>query len=245
MRFFPNRRRLRDLVRQGYLGQLRYVLQTVVVDYGVIPGMEPYWYTWVARKEQGGGFLTGMLSHEIDLLRYTLGDLHEVSGSLTIAAVDKPVLAWEYRDGDAIGADSPTVGTEKATADDVAVVAGRLDNGAPFVLTGTWAVRHGSGNQLEIHGSEGSAVVAGNVLKTARWGEDLAEAELPPQYALDVAAGERMVPASARLFEDLAAVVDGRRSLDEALFARLEDGLRTQQVMEAVRRDGERIIGAS
>jgi predicted dehydrogenase len=166
-----------------------------------------------------------------------------VSGTVSIAVADKPVLAWEYRDGDAIGPSSPTVGTEKATADDVAVVTGRLDNDAAFVLTGTWAVHHGSGNQLEIHGSEGSAVVAGNSLRAARRGDDLADVEVPAEYALDLAAGERMVPASARLFQDVAAVVDGRRSPEEAVFARLEDGLKTQQVMDTVRRDGERVIG--
>jgi hypothetical protein len=37
-------------------------------------------------------------------------------------------------------------------------------------------------------------------------------------------------------------VVDGRRSPDDALFARLEDGLKTQEVMDTVGRDGERII---
>jgi hypothetical protein len=52
-----------------------------------------------------------------------------------------------------------------------------------------------------------------------------------------------MVPASARLFQDVAAVVDGRRSPEDAVFARLEDGLRTQQVMDTVRGDGERVIG--
>ena len=108
MRYLPFRRMLRDLVTSGYLGEVRYAIQTVAVDYGVNPGMEPYWYTWVARKEQGGGFLTGMFSHEIDLLRHTLGDLHDVHGTVSIAVRDKPVLAWEYRDGDDIGPDSPT-----------------------------------------------------------------------------------------------------------------------------------------
>ena len=138
MRYLPFRRVLRDLVGNGFIGEVRYVIQTVAVDYGVNPGMEPYWYTWVARKEQGGGFLTGMFSHEIDLLRYTLGDLHDVHGTVSIAVAEKPVLTWEYRDGDVIGTDSPTSGTMPATADDTAVITGRLGDGAPFVLTGTY-----------------------------------------------------------------------------------------------------------
>ena len=53
MRYFPYRRALRDLVRSGYLGELRYVLASSVVDFGVNPAMEPYWFTWVARRDQG------------------------------------------------------------------------------------------------------------------------------------------------------------------------------------------------
>lgn len=243
MRYFPSRRVLRDLVGSGYLGEVRYLIQTVPVDYGVNPGMEPYWNTWVARKEQGGGFLTGMFSHEIDLLRYAVGNLHEVYGTVSIAVPEKPVLAWDYRDGDDIGPDSPTAGTMPATADDTAVITGRLDNGAPFVLTGTWAVFNGSGNRIEMYGSEGTAVVAGGVVRAGRKGEALTEVPVPEEYALDTSAGEGMVPASARLFEDVAAVVDGRRPASEALYASVADAVRTQAVIDTVLRDGERVIG--
>jgi predicted dehydrogenase len=243
MRYMPHRRVLRDLVASGYLGELRYVLQTVPVDYGVNPGMEPYWYTWVARKEEGGGFLTGMLSHEIDLLRHTVGDLHDVYGTVSLAVVDKPVLAWDYRDGDEIGPDSPTTGTVSATADDTAVITGRLGNGAPFVLTGTWAVFNGSGNRIEVYGSEGTAVFAGGIVQAARPGEAFTEVAVPAGYALDPSAGEGAVPASARFFGDVAAVVDGRRPSSEGLFARIDDAVGTQEIMDTVRQGGERVIG--
>jgi len=243
MRYLPARRLLRDFVQSGFIGELRYVIQTVAVDYGVNPGMEPYWYTWVARKEQGGGFLTGMFSHEIDLMRYTVGNLHEVYGTVSIAVPEKPVLAFEYRDGDHIGPDSPTNGTQPATADDGTVITGRLDNGAPFVLTGTWAVYAGSGNRIEVYGSEGTVAVHSGVVSAAQKGEALSERTLPADYALDTSIGEGMVPASAKLFEDVAAVVDGRRAASEARFARIADAVRVQEVMDAARVDGERVIG--
>ena len=244
MRYFPYRRVLRDLVQDGALGALRYVLASALVDYGVNPAMEPYWYTWVSRKEQGGGFLTGMFSHEIDLLRYTLGDLYEVFGTVSIAVAEKPVLAWDYRDGDEIGPDSPTKGSAPATADDMTVITGRLENGAPFVLTGTWAVFNGSGSRIEIYGSEGTAVVQGGVVSAAAKGDALAEVAIPVAYQLDHSTGERMVPPAAKLFEDVAAVVDGRRDPADALFARIRDGLKVQEIMDAVRERGERLIGS-
>jgi predicted dehydrogenase len=209
----------------------------------VNPGMEPYWYTWVARKEQGGGFLTGMFSHEIDLLRYTLGDLRELYGTVSIAVPEKPVLAWDYRDGDDIGPDSPSKGTQPATADDTTVITGRLTNGAPFVLTGTWAVYNGSGNRIEVYGSEGTVVADNGVVSAALNGEPLTERAVPADYALPAVAGPGMVPASAVLFAEVAAVVDGRRPMSEARFARNADRVRVQEVMDVVRRDGERVIG--
>jgi predicted dehydrogenase len=243
LRYLPYRRLLRDLVRSGYLGDLRYVLASAPVDYGVNPSMEPYWFTWVARKEQGGGCLTGMLSHEIDLLRYTVGDLHEVYGTVSIAVPEKPVLAWDYRDGDKIGPDSPSVGTMPATADDTAVITGRLENGAPFVLTGTWAVFNGSGSRIEVYGSEATAIVHNGVVRAARHGQALADMRVPSEYTLEPSTGDRNVPPSTRLFEELAAVVDGRRSVSEALFARIADGMRVQEIMDIAREKGERIIG--
>ncbi len=243
MRYFPYRRLLRDLVQQGYLGELRYVVQTVAVDFGVNPGMEPFWYTWVARKELGGGFLAGMLSHEIDLLGYTFGDLCEVHGTVSIAVPEKPVLSWDYRDGDFVGPDSPTAGTRRVTADDTAVVTGRFSNGAPFVLTGSWALHNGSGNRLEAYGSDGSIVVSGGVITAGRRGEGFMEIPTPSAYTLDELTGERMVPASARLFADLAAVVDGQTFRADGLFATVEDAVKTQEVIEVVRQAGERIIG--
>src|SRR5262249_25475349 len=146
-------------------------------------------------------------------------------------------------DGDHIGPDSPTSGTQRATADDTAVVTGRFDNGAPFVLTGTWAVHNGSGNRLEVYGSDGSIGVSGGVVRAARKGEGFTEMPTPPEYALDESTGERMVPASARLFSDLAAVVDGRTPRSEGLFATVADAVKTQQVIEAACQAGERIIG--
>ena len=86
-------------------------------------------------------------------------------------------------------------------------------------------------------------MAAGGVVRAGRKGEALAEAAVPAEYALDPSAGEGMVPASASFFEDVAAVVDGRRPASEALFARIADAVRTQEVIDTVRRDGERLIG--
>jgi predicted dehydrogenase len=240
-RYFPFRRLLRDVVSSGFLGQLRYVLASTIVDFGVNPRMEPYWYTWVAQKERGGGFLTGMFSHEIDLLRYTFGDLHDVNGTVSIAVTEKPVLAWEYRDGDEIGPDSPTTGTKPADADDTALITGRFDNGAPWVLAGTWAVHNGTGSRVEVYGSEATVVVHDGVVKAARKGEALTEMAPPAGYQLP--AGPGMVAPAAQLFTDLAAVVDGRKASQEALFARIADAARVQEVMDRVSQKGERVIG--
>ena len=98
-----------------------------------------------------------------------------------------------------------------ATADDAAVITGRLGNGAPFVPTGSWAVFDGSGNGIEVYGSDGTAVIRDGVVKAAQKGDALAEMAISAKFMLDASTGGRMVAAWARLFENVAAVVDGGR----------------------------------
>lgn len=232
MRYTPIRRHLRDLVQSGFLGELRFVNASVIVGHGADPAMEPYYWTWVADRSRSGGYLNGMLSHHIDLLRFTFGEIEDVRGMTAILIKDKPVLAWEYRDGDHLGPDVETVGTRPATADDTAVFHGRI-GGAPFAMTGTWAVHGGSGVRLEAYGTEGTLVLdaAGRVLG-ARVGEPLAEIPAPAALAVPYS-GPGMVPLFAALAADLAGAVDRG---EPGLFARFADGLAVQEVIDAVLR---------
>ena len=232
MRYIPIRRHLSDLVSQGFIGEPRAVVGSVLVPLGTDPTKEPYWYTWIADRAKGGGFMTGLMSHHLDLLRFTVGDLHDVTGHTSILMNERPQLAWEYRDGDEIGPDSPTVGMREVDADDTAVATGRLDNRAPFVLSGTWSIHHGSGVRLELYGSEGSLVLDGPTLLGARAGDALAPQEPPACYGLPEGTG--MVPLCAQMMQEVADVVDGRCEQSATILPTLDDGLAVQEIIENI-----------
>lgn len=238
MRYTPVRRHLRELVGDGYVGPLHFVNTTVFADYALNPSMEPYYHTWVATRANGGGLVNSLLSHHIDLLRFTFGELHDVSGTSATMITEKPVLAWDYRDGDPIGPNSETIGYRPADADDGAVIHGKLCGGAPFVLSGSWATRHGTGVRVEAYGRDGTLVLepSGRLLG-ARTGEPLAELATPDsaqlRYPHD---GSPLIPMFASLAEDVAAAISKERPPfgDEHLFATLDDGRLVQTVIDRV-----------
>ncbi|MET0145995.1 MAG: Gfo/Idh/MocA family oxidoreductase [Ilumatobacteraceae bacterium] len=237
-RYMPVRRHIRQLVRDGYVGDIHFVNASVFADYALNPSMEPHYHTWVSMRAEGGGVVNGLLSHHIDLLRFSFGDLHDVGGATATMITEKPVLPWEYRDGDPIGPETETIGMKAVDADDAAVVHAKLANGAPVVLTGSWSVHHGSGVRLEVYGRDGTLILDNTgTLHGGRTGEPLAEIPIPASVAVHHAdAPSPLVSMFAMLAEDIAAAVDGAPppAGDDHLFAQLADGLAVQQVIDRV-----------
>jgi predicted dehydrogenase len=231
MRYLPLRRHLRDVVASGYLGDVRTVVATVLADYAVNPSMEPYYYGWVNLRSEAGGYLNSLLSHHIDLTRFTFGELHDVAGQVAVTHRQRPVLPWDYRDGDPIGPETETVGVREVDADDTAVMTARLDNGALVVLGGSWAVHGGAGARVEAYGSDGSLVLDGSGLRGLRTGSDTWEPlPLPDHLTAATPAGHYMVPFFAGLATDVRAAILGEWIV--STYPTFRDGLRVQEITD-------------
>ena len=81
-RFRPNDIALRRAIRAGALGTLRHA--TFVLDASICAdpakmGIPEWWY----ESRRGGGWLRNLASHQIDMIRYTLGEFESVSAELT------------------------------------------------------------------------------------------------------------------------------------------------------------------
>jgi predicted dehydrogenase len=232
MRYIPARRHLRDLVASGFLGDVRAVMSTVYADYAVNPSMEPYYYGWVNVVAEGGGYLNSLLSHHIDLMRFTFGELHGVTGTVSQQLPERPELDFEYRDGDPIGPETKTIGMRAVDADDGATLTARLANGALVTLGGSWVVHGGAGERLEAYGSEGTLRLEGGRVLGARAGETgFAEIPLPEELKATEAAGPYMVPFFAGLAGDLRAAIVGD-SDRELIYATFADALRVQEITD-------------
>lgn len=232
MRYIPARRHLRDLVASGFLGDVRAVMSTVFADYAVNPSMEPYYYGWVNVVAEGGGYLNSLLSHHIDLMRFTFGELHDVTGTVAQLLPERPELDFEYRDGDPIGPDTTTIGMRAVDADDGATLTARLANGGLVTLGGSWVVHGGAGERLEAYGSEGTLRLEGGRVSGARAGEtSFTEIPIPDALAVSAAAGAYMVPFFAALASDLRAAIVGD-SDRELIYASFADALRVQEITD-------------
>lgn len=233
MRYLPLFHELHRRVADGLIGTPQLVTAAVVVDHGTNPSMEPYYWGWLSEEGKGGGALMGLLSHHIDLVRSTFGDIDQVAGRVATLIPERPVLTFEYRDGDPIGPDTPTAGTRPVATDDTAAFTARLGGAALLAVTGTWSIHHPTGVRLEAFGDAGSLHLrADGTLWGAPAGRELADLTPPPD---DVAPGEhRLVPSFARLVGDVAAAVaDG--GTGPRRFATFDDGWALQRVIDAVR----------
>jgi len=199
-RFDPALRKVKAAVEEGKFGQL--ILGEAVVEW--FRTQEYYDNSpWRGRwSTEGGGALINQSIHTIDLLTWIMGP---------------PKYLWAQID---------TV-AHKIEVEDLAIAAIRFENGALGVIQGSTAIYPGLATRLEIHGTTGTAMIEGEVLK--RWslqGEEEIIAE-GAKEGLKSWARPELVPATnhASLIKDFAQAiledrephvdgVEGRRSLE-------------------------------
>lgn len=222
LRFNPNRREIKSLIESGAIGAVRHAnIVNVSASWGD-PAAHAAGH-WLGRADMGGGRLGANGSHQLDLLRFWLGEIGAVSGqvaTLAAARVDKDSgAAWT------------------ASADDQFSFAAEMRSGALCSVFVSSAARHGRGNETQIFGSEGTIMLADSDerLLVARAGEDFQDmsqrdvnADLP-----GLGAGIWNVSFVALMQELTAAIREGRRLGWGATFA---DGHKCQIAMDAIRR---------
>jgi predicted dehydrogenase len=139
-RFDPTFRKVKAAVEGGKFGRL--ILGEAVVEWF---RTQEYYETspWRGRwTTEGGGALINQAIHTIDLLLWIMG---------------QPKYLWAQIDTFA----------HEIEVEDLAVAVVRFDNGALGVIQGSTAIYPGLPTRLEIHGTEGTAIIEGETLK--RW----------------------------------------------------------------------------
>jgi predicted dehydrogenase len=225
MRHFATHVLVRQLVEEGVIGEPRHLAITQFGGSAV--GSPPRGWSWWSDRAKGGGLLGAMGSHYIDLTRYWLGDFAEVSGRLR---------TWQREAPDDAGQ------MHEVTSDDGFAIAGTMRSGAAVTVHMSYAVRPGPPRRIELYGDQGTVVIEGDELApggaqvlVARAGEStLSEVEVPP-LALGDAARASTVPRFGLMIEKLLrAIESGERQSPD-----IEDSLRCQEVLDAVRRSSD------
>lgn len=224
LRFNPNRARIASLVADGTLGDIRHVGITNIGHGWNDPASRPK-DDWWSLADHGGGRLGANGSHQVDLLRWWLGEVEWVTGAAPVVVPDRRDKA----SGDAW----------TATADDVAYFTAEMANGAVAQVFLSGVAARTTGNLTQIFGSRGTISLSNDdeTLWLARGTsafEDITEPD-PNASLPGVNPGIWNVSVVA-LMQELAAAIRERRQPPRG--ATFVDGLANQQVLDAVRLSG-------
>ncbi len=224
LRFNPNRRKVGRLVAEGFVGRPRHVLLTLASPGRRDPGLPWGWWYDAGR---GGGLLGAVGSHQIDLLRYWLGEIDAAQGTVETFVRERP--------------DPAGAGRRPVTADDFTTFALRFASGAVGVVVLSVVTGNATGPRVELWGDEGTLVLDE---RERLWGAPAGKelVELTEPETLGPPPGMTYVPlwglSFIRLVDHLAAaILDGAPVAPAATF---DDGLAVQRVMDAVRAGGPR-----
>jgi len=131
----------RRLVEAGELGVLRHFRGTYLQDWIVDPAFPRVWR--LQKERAGSGALGDIASHSLDLARYLVGEIAEVSGHLETFIAERPL-----EDGSGRGA---------VDVDDAALALLRFEGGAIGSVEGSrFCPGRKNHNRFEINGSRGS-----------------------------------------------------------------------------------------
>jgi len=162
----------RDLVRDGYIGEVLTAHLTCVVPAVLQRGPGRIWQ---GVRANGANVLTITGGHAIDALCAVLGEFAEVS-----ARVSTRIPEWRTLEGAPVKVDSP----------DSINVAGRLVGGAEVSVNVAAVPSNPAGNRIEIYGREGALVLradgsfntGGSEVHGGRGKEPVASMPIPSKY---------------------------------------------------------------
>lgn len=221
LRFNPNRRKVKALIDEGFIGGLRHAnIANITPGWGD-PASRPK-DDWWSLERDGGGRLGANGSHQVDLIRWWFGEVASVSGQALTLVPDR--------------FDKTTGEPWQATADDTVNMTLELQNGSLVQTFLSGVARHNLDNVTQIFGSEGTIVLSNSdeKLLVAKAGEPFEDvSETDPNAALaGVNKGIWNVSVVGALREFAAAIREERPLKEGATF---RDGWQTQRVLDAVK----------
>ncbi len=150
-RYVPAVRYIKQLISQGVLGQIYHIRAVYLQDWIMDPEFP---LVWRLRKEVcGSGTHGDLMAHSIDLARYLVGEITEVSGVMETFVKERPL--GEMSGGLNAKLDSAQRG--QVDVDDAVAFLAKFDNGALGVFEASrFAKGNRNGNKFEINGSKGS-----------------------------------------------------------------------------------------
>jgi predicted dehydrogenase len=132
----------RQLIDAGKLGEIRHYRGTYLQDWVADPKIPLVWR--LDKAKAGSGALGDIAAHSIDLARFLVGEITEVTGELKTFITERPLVENPRKKG-------------TVTVDDAATALVRFESGAIGTIEATrMALGRKNYNRFEINGSRGS-----------------------------------------------------------------------------------------
>lgn len=150
-RFAPAIQFAKSLIESGRLGRIYHVRAQYLQDWIMDPEFP---LVWRLRKEvTGSGALGDIAAHIIDLARFLVGDITELTSTMETFIKERPL--GEMSGG--LNAKVEAGKTGEVDVDDAAAFLAHFENGALGVFEATrFAAGNRNGNRIEINGEKGS-----------------------------------------------------------------------------------------
>ena len=133
----------KQLIQEGRIGAIRHFRGVYLQDWIVDPEFPRVWR--LEKAKAGSGALGDIASHSLDLARYLVGEIAEVTGTLKTFVTERPLPGSTER--------------AKVDVDDAALALLKFENGALGSVEGSrFAPGRKNYNRFEINGSKGSIV---------------------------------------------------------------------------------------
>ncbi len=220
LRFNPTRARIAELIHGGELGEIRHVNITNIGASWADPASRPKG-DWWSDASMGGGRLGANGSHQVDMLRWWLGEPASVIGQALTIVPDRVCKntgeAWT------------------ATADDLSHMTLEMQSGALAQVFMSGVAAANMGNETQVFGTKGTITLSNSDEKLyfAKAGESFNDISVEdPNASLEgLNKGIWNVSVTAALQELCAAITEDCGLRRGASFV---DGLRNQMVLDAV-----------
>jgi len=222
LRYEPNRRRARELIRSNAIGELWHIelsLKPYLRGDGRPQAFDAPW-NWWSDASRGGGILGAVGSHLIDLCRFLSG-----SEITHVAGVAETFVKQRTDEAGVVRA---------VTADDFSSCVLRTGKGAVATITLTTVAHHGPGHLGQVTGSEGTLLLSGETkLELGKSGGPLEDISAPDDLWEKVKPNNMWARSFVRLMREMVQVIRGGRPQGEP--ATFRDGWQVQRVLDAIR----------
>ncbi len=228
-RHVPARAYVKDLIGQGWLGNL--FTANISMLTGSSADSRGRAWGWLFDREAGGGFLGALGSHYIDALRQWCGEI-----SVVTAEIETNVKSRYLANSNEM---------RPVTADDSFTLLCRFAKGGQGLINVSAVNRFGSGERVELYGSQGSLLIdnEGRVYGGKSGDDKLQQLPIPTRYTDGPSSDNPRLRPFVILATDFVNAVrrakQAGKPLGEEISPSFVDGFKVQQVIDAARQAAE------